>query len=119
MQPEGYDVGAVEAWVRTHVPDLKPPFTWTRLEGGHSNLTYQIEDQNGRQAVIRRPPQGELLPKAHDMGREWALISALAPTAVPVPQPYGFCEDPEVTGAWFYIMGLIDGKPLYLSLIHI
>ena len=48
---------------------LLAAFKWTRLEGGHSNLTYQIEDQKGLQAVIRRPPQGELLPKAHDMGR--------------------------------------------------
>ena len=113
MQPEGYNVAAVEAWVVANVPALEPPFKWTRLEGGHSNLTYQIEDQKGLQAVIRRPPQGELLPKAHDMGREWSLISALAPTPVPVPAPFGFCEDHDVTGAWFYIMGLVDGKPLY------
>lgn len=113
--PEGYQVNAVEDWVRQHVPELTPPFSWIRLEGGHSNLTYQINDQNGRSAVIRRPPQGELLPKAHDMSREWALIKALSTTNVPVPKPYGFCEDPGVTGAWFYIMGLIDGKPLYNS----
>ena len=113
--PEGYQVNAVEDWVRQNVPELTPPFSWIRLEGGHSNLTYQINDQNGRSAVIRRPPQGELLPKAHDMSREWALIKALSTTNVPVPKPYGFCEDPGVTGAWFYIMGLIDGKPLYNS----
>ena len=113
--PEGYQVNAVEDWVRQNVPELTPPFSWIRLEGGHSNLTYQIDDQNGRSAVIRRPPQGELLPKAHDMSREWALIKALSTTNVPVPKPYGFCEDPDVTGAWFYIMGLIDGKPLYNS----
>ena len=113
--PEGYQINAVEDWVRLNVPELTPPFSWIRLEGGHSNLTYQIDDQNGRSAVIRRPPQGELLPKAHDMSREWALIKALSTTNVPVPKPYGFCEDPGVTGAWFYIMGLIDGKPLYNS----
>ena len=113
--PEGYQVNAVEDWVRQNVPELTPPLSWIRLEGGHSNLTYQIDDQNGRSAVIRRPPQGELLPKAHDMSREWALIKALSTTNVPVPKPYGFCEDPGVTGAWFYIMGLIDGKPLYNS----
>jgi aminoglycoside phosphotransferase (APT) family kinase protein len=113
--PEGYQVNAVEDWVRQNIPELTPPFSWIRLEGGHSNLTYQINDQNGRSAVIRRPPQGELLPKAHDMSREWALIKALSTTNVPVPKPYGFCEDPGVTGAWFYIMGLIDGKPLYNS----
>lgn len=113
LGPEGYDVAAVEAWIAANVADLSPPFEWTRLEGGHSNLTYRIDDSQGRQAVIRRPPQGELLPKAHDMSREWALISALGPTPVPVPAAYGFCEDPDVTGAWFYVMGLIDGHPLY------
>ena len=56
---------------------------------------------------------GELLPTAHDMGREWALISALGPTPVPVPAALGFCEDPAVTGAHFYVMGHIDGHPLY------
>ena len=82
--PEGYDVDRVEEWIREHVVELTPPLAWHRLEGGHSNLTYLITDTAGRQAVILRPPQGELLPKAHDMGREWSLISALGPTAVPV-----------------------------------
>lgn len=111
--PLGYDVPRVEAWLAAHVPQLKAPLAWTRLEGGHSNLTYQLSDANGRRAVIRRPPLGELLPKAHDMGREWALISALGPTPVPVPEALGFCEDPAVTGAHFYVMGHVDGKPLY------
>jgi aminoglycoside phosphotransferase (APT) family kinase protein len=113
--PEGYDVPAVEAWIADHVEGLSPPFKWTRLLGGHSNLTYRLDDSNGRPAVIRRPPQGELLPKAHDMSREWSLISALGPTAVPVPAALGFCESPDVTGAWFYVMGLIDGRPMYDS----
>ena len=111
--PEGYRVGAVETWIKDNISGLTPPFQWTRLEGGHSNLTYRLDDALGRQAVIRRPPQGELLPKAHDMSREWALISALGPTPVPVPKALGFCASPDVTGAWFYVMGLIDGQPLY------
>jgi aminoglycoside phosphotransferase (APT) family kinase protein len=115
LGPEGYRVEPVEAWIAANVENLSPPFKWTRLQGGHSNLTYRLDDSEGRSAVIRRPPQGELLPKAHDMSREWALISALGPTEVPVPAALGFCEDPEVTGAWFYIMGLIDGHPLYNS----
>ena len=110
LGPEGYDVPAVEAWIAENVEGLTPPFQWTRLEGGHSNLTYRLDDAEGRQAVIRRPPQGELLPKAHDMSREWALISSLGPTPVPVPAAYGFCEDPGVTGAWFYVMGHVDGQ---------
>ncbi len=113
--PEGYDQRAVEAWIAEHVDALRPPLRWTRLEGGHSNLTYRLDDADGRKAVIRRPPQGVLLPKAHDMSREWALISALGPTAVPVPAALAFCERPDVTGAWFYVMGLVSGRPLYNS----
>lgn len=109
----GYDIPAVEAWIARNVEGISPPFTWTRLEGGHSNLTCLLEDGAGRKAVIRRPPMGELLPKAHDMGREWAIISALGSTPVPVPRALGFCEDPAVTGAHFYVMGFVDGHPLY------
>jgi len=109
----GYDVPAVEDWLATRVPALRAPFTWTKLEGGHSNLTYRIDGADGvRSAVIRRPPMGELLPKAHDMGREWACISALW-GRVPVAEPLAFCESPDVTGAHFYVMGLVDGKAMY------
>ena len=78
----GYEVAAVEEWIRDNTQGLEPPFEWTRLEGGHSNLTYSLKDQNGNAAVVRRPPMGELLPKAHDMGREFSIISGLGPTAV-------------------------------------
>jgi aminoglycoside phosphotransferase (APT) family kinase protein len=110
---EGYDIRAVEAWIASHVESLQPPFQWQRLEGGHSNLTYRITSADGAVGVIRRPPRGELLPKAHDMSREWALISALGPTPVPVAAALGFCESPDITGAWFYVMGHVDGRPLY------
>ena len=110
---EGYDIPAVEAWVGKNIKPLAPPFIWTRLEGGHSNLTYMLEDANGMRAVIRRPPQGKLLPNAHDMSREWALISALGSTCVPVPKTMGFCDDANVTGACFYVMGVVEGRPLY------
>jgi len=110
---EGYQIDSVEDWISKNVPELTPPFRWTRLEGGHSNLTYRLDDAKGEQAVIRRPPQGVLLPKAHDMSREWSLISALGSTPVPVPKALGFCESPDVTGAWFYVMGLVNGRPLY------
>ena len=111
--PAGYDTARVEAWIGEHVAALRPPLRWRRLEGGHSNLTYLIEDAGGKIAVIRRPPLGELLPKAHDMHREFSVISALAPTAVPVPHPLGFCADLDVTGAQFYVMEYIEGHPLY------
>ena len=112
----GYDVPAVEAWVSEHVPRLSAPFTWTKLEGGHSNLTYRIDSADGASsAVVRRPPLGELLPKAHDMGREWACVSALHGRGVPVAEPLAFCESPDITGAHFYVMGLIDGRAMYTT----
>ena len=113
--PEGYDVEAVESWVRLNAESLEPPFEWKRLEGGHSNLTYSLIDNEGRTAVIRRPPRGELLPKAHDMAREWAIISALGPTSVPVAPALAFCPGADVTGAHFYIMGHVEGRALHSS----
>ncbi len=109
----GYDVPRVEAWISENVEGLTPPFKWTRLEGGHSNLTCRLDDSHGKTAVIRRPPEGQLLPKAHDMSREWSLIFGLQNTDVPVPEAYGFCEDPEITGAWFYVMGWREGHAMY------
>jgi aminoglycoside phosphotransferase (APT) family kinase protein len=109
----GYDIPAVEAWIASATDRIRPPLKWTKLEGGHSNLTYLVEDQGGARAVIRRPPLGELLPRAHDMGREWTVIRALGPTDVPVPEAIAFCDDRQVTGAVFYLMGHIEGRPLY------
>lgn len=111
--PIGWDVAAVEAWVGGERADLAGPWVWTRLEGGHSNLTCRIDAPTGMSAVVRRPPLGELLPKAHDMSREWACLTALWPTTVPVAEPMAFCEDPDVTGAHFYVMGLIEGRTMY------
>lgn len=109
----GYERDNVEAWVAANVEDLTPPFRWTRLTGGHSNLTYAVVDQNGNEAVIRRPPLGKLLPKAHDMGREYKVIAGLGTTNVPVALAYGFCSDEAVTGANFYVMSKVTGRAMY------
>jgi aminoglycoside phosphotransferase (APT) family kinase protein len=108
----GIEREALEAWTAANVPDLVPPLEWERLEGGHSNLTYQVQSRDGFRAVLRRPPLGPLQPRAHDMHREFRIISALWPTSVPVAQPYGYCQDPSVTGAHFYVMGLVEGRAL-------
>jgi aminoglycoside phosphotransferase (APT) family kinase protein len=112
-EPTGFDVPKVSTWLRERLDGLSLPLEWTKLTGGHSNFTYRVDDQAGRSFVLRRPPLGELLPTAHDMGREFTLISALWPTAVPVPEPLAFCDDKEVTGAAFYAMSFVEGRPLY------
>ena len=118
MQPRSYP-GTTDQRSRrgspTNVDRLTPPFLWQQLEGGHSNLTYLLLDTTGQRAVIRRPPLGELLPKAHDMRREFSVISGLGPTDVPVPTAYGLCEDTSVTGALFYVMSEVAGQAMYTA----
>jgi aminoglycoside phosphotransferase (APT) family kinase protein len=108
----GFDVGVIERWLTT-VTKVQPPLTWTRLPGGHSNLTYLLTDAGLRQLVIRRPPLGQLLPKAHDMWREYRIIDGLWPTAVPVAEPIAYCDDRSVAETHFYVMGKVDGEALY------
>ncbi len=109
---DGFDVTNVEAWLSTVAP-VQPPFVWGQLAGGHSNLTYSIRDGAGRELVIRRPPMGQLLPKAHDMEREYRIIEALWPTDVPVPQPVAYCDDRAVAETHFYVMDRMIGKALH------
>jgi aminoglycoside phosphotransferase (APT) family kinase protein len=110
----GFDVPVVEAWMEANTR-VVPPCTWTRLEGGHSNLTYELTDAHGEPFVIRRPPEGELLPKAHDMWREFRIIDALHPVGVPVPEPIGYCDERAVCDKHFYVMGKVGGDALYTA----
>jgi aminoglycoside phosphotransferase (APT) family kinase protein len=81
------------------------------IAGGRSNLTYRL-DLDGGQIVLRRPPLGHVLPTAHDMNREYRVLSALSGTDVPVPQPLANCQDSDVIGAPFYLMRFVDGLVL-------
>lgn len=110
----GFDVNVIDAWLPT-VTKATGPMAWHRLPGGHSNLTYLITDARGREMVIRRPPEGELLPKAHDMSREYRIIDALWPTSVPVPEPIAYSDDRALAPAHFYVMGKAEGQALYLA----
>ena len=80
--------------------------------GGRSNLTYRLAvcaASGDRQLVLRRPPLGHVLPTAHDMSREFRVLTALSGTRVPVAAPVAFCEDAEVIGAPFYVMEYVPG----------
>ncbi|MAT04323.1 MAG: phosphotransferase family protein [Acidimicrobiaceae bacterium] len=108
----GFDPLVIERWLPT-ATEVTGPFHWERLPGGHSNLTYLITDANGRELVIRRPPQGELLPKAHDMWREYRIIDGLWPTAVPVAEPIAYVDDRQLCEVHFYAMGKVEGAAMY------
>ena len=108
----GFDVPTIERWLAT-VTTVPLADRLAGLPGGHSNLTYLLVDDAGRELVIRRPPLGELLPKAHDMWREYRVIEALWPTAVPVPEPVAYCDDRSIAETHFYVMGKAEGRALY------
>lgn len=107
---EGVDAERVTAWFAAHVPEARPPLTFDLIAGGHSNLTYRVEDREGGAWVLRRPPLGQVLATAHDMGREHAVMSALAGTDVPVPVTRGLCTDEAVNDAPFYVMDFVEGQ---------
>jgi aminoglycoside phosphotransferase (APT) family kinase protein len=106
---EGIDVVPVSAWLERHVSGAVAPFTFERIGGGRSNLTFAVTGADGRRCVLRRPPLHHVLATAHDMSREHRAITAMGPTAVPVPRTLGLCTDEEVNGAPFYVMTLVDG----------
>ncbi|MFE4552503.1 phosphotransferase family protein [Streptomyces sp. NPDC056785] len=109
--PPGLDLDRLRGLLDAERPGLTHgPLTGRLIEGGRSNLTYAVTDGTTRW-VVRRPPLGHVLATAHDMKREHRVISALHPTAVPVPRPVLLCEDVEVLGAPFYVMEFVDGTP--------
>jgi aminoglycoside phosphotransferase (APT) family kinase protein len=111
--PEGVDLERLRAFFAAQVPGASGDreLTAELIAGGRSNLTYGITDGEHRW-VLRRPPLGHVLPTAHDMGREYRVLSGLADTDVPVPRTFAFCDDESVNDAPFYVMERVDGQIL-------
>src|SRR5690606_11797032 len=80
------------------------------IPGGRSNLTYEVSD-GAHTWILQRPPLGHVLATAHDMAREYRVITALRGTDVPVPATYARCPDDTVIGAPFYVMERVAGPP--------
>ncbi len=109
---DGIDAAGIGAWFAAHVPAARPPLTYERIAGGHSNLTYRVTDAAGAEWALRRPPLGKTLSSAHDMAREHKVVAALGETPVPVAPVVGLCEDESVNGAPFYVMEFVRGPVL-------
>lgn len=108
----GVDLAALTRWLDSERPGLRNgELIGSVIAGGKSNLTYQLTDGQSRWA-LRRPPLGHVLPTAHDMGREFRVISALTQTPVPVANPVVYCADAEILGAPFYLTSFVDGAVL-------
>jgi aminoglycoside phosphotransferase (APT) family kinase protein len=100
---EELDWKRLAAYLRDRLPGGDRPLTVSQFPGGHSNLTYRLS-LGDQEYVLRRPPLGPVAPTAHDMAREYRVLSALWPVFPPAPRPYLLCEDAGVIGASFYLM---------------
>lgn len=104
-----FDEGALRAYLRPHLAGIGDGFRVRQFQGGQSNPTFLIE-AGAHRYVLRKKPSGKLLPSAHQVEREYRVMTALRESDVPVPRTRLLCEDPEVMGTAFYIMDHVPGR---------
>ena len=103
------DFEAISGWIVGLGLGARPPLRFSRLGKGYSNLTFLVTDSDQRRWVLRRPPLGELLASAHDVAREYRILSALEATEVPAPHVLGLCGDNGVSEVPLVVMDHIEG----------
>ncbi|SDO12529.1 Predicted kinase, aminoglycoside phosphotransferase (APT) family [Rhodoferax sp. OV413] len=108
------DENRLSAWLAQHLPGFNGPLTVSMFKGGQSNPTYQLSTPTQTYVLRAKPgPVAKLLPSAHAIEREFAVMRGLADTDVPVPRMLCLCEDESVIGRAFYVMEFIAGRVLW------
>jgi aminoglycoside phosphotransferase (APT) family kinase protein len=105
---EELDAARLQEYLRAQLDQPGAELVIEQFPGGFSNLTYLLRFGD-REYVLRRPPHGSRARSAHDMGREFRVLSRLAPVFDRAPRPVLFCDDSAVIGAEFYLMERIRG----------
>ncbi len=105
---EELDAGRLESYLKAHITGLTGDLVIKQFPRGFSNLTYLLAFGE-QELVLRRPPFGTKIKTAHDMGREYTILSHLIQVYSKVPRPLLFCEDESVIGAPFYVMTRLQG----------
>ena len=100
---EDFDHDALAAYLRGRLPGSEQPLTIVQFGGGHANLTYLLR-YGAQEYVLRRPPLGPVAATAHDMGREYRVLSVLYRAYALAPRAFLYCEDAAVIGAPFFVM---------------
>jgi len=109
------DWAAIGGWLRGAVPELAGPLNVMQFPHGRANLTYLIE-MSGTRMVLRRPPFGKIAPGAHDMRREFRVLSRLWCAYDRAPRAYAFTDDHSIAGADCFVMEYRDGEVIRDSL---
>ncbi|MBA1148731.1 phosphotransferase family protein [Ectothiorhodospiraceae bacterium WFHF3C12] len=104
-----FDVDALRDYLRGKVEGVDESFSIKQFQGGQSNPTFLIT-AGSRRYVLRKKPPGKLLPKAHQIEREYKVMNALRDTDVPVPNMQLLCEEEGIIGTPFYVMNFLDGR---------
>src|SRR3984893_7261709 len=107
--PVPFDAARLETWLAAHAAGFAGPLTVRQFRGGQSNPTYLLETP-ARRYVLRRQPPGKLWPSAHAVDREFRVISALYRQQFPIPEPIVYCDDADVVGTLFFVMGYVEGR---------
>ncbi|MEZ6070990.1 MAG: phosphotransferase family protein [Pirellulales bacterium] len=105
---EQLDLERLGDYLHAALPDVCGELAIEQFPAGHSNLTYCVR-VGGEQFVLRRPPFGSKVKSAHDMGREYRILSRLHKVYPLAPEPLFYCDDEQVLGAPFYVMRRIRG----------
>jgi aminoglycoside phosphotransferase (APT) family kinase protein len=105
---EELNLDALDAYLQTHFPDERGPLDVKQFPSGHSNLTYSVRF-GSHEFVLRRPPFGSKVKSAHDMGREFRVLSKLHSVYPQAPEVILYCDEVAALGAPFYLMKPIRG----------
>jgi aminoglycoside phosphotransferase (APT) family kinase protein len=103
-----FDPSALDGYLEAEL-GWRGPLKIERIAGGQSNPTYFI-DKGPDRAVLRKKPEGDILPSAHAVDREFRILSALTTTDVPTPKTIAFHADPVLLGTPFYLMERLEGR---------
>jgi aminoglycoside phosphotransferase (APT) family kinase protein len=116
MERHRFDAASLDRYLRTHLAGYRGGLEVRQFDSGHSNPTFfvaaEMSDGKRRDFVLRKKPPGKLVASAHQVDREFRVISALARTDVPVARAHLLCTDDSVIGQMFYLMDAVEGRIL-------
>jgi aminoglycoside phosphotransferase (APT) family kinase protein len=109
-----FDIEALSRWLGEHLEGFAGPLSVEMFKGGQSNPTYKLITPARSYVMRAKPgPVAKLLPSAHAVEREFAVMRGLHGTDVPVPRMFCLCEDESIIGRAFYVMEFMQGRVLW------
>ncbi|MFM8866453.1 MAG: phosphotransferase [Limnohabitans sp.] len=113
-EQHAFDIAVLTAWLEQHMEGFAGPLAVEMFKGGQSNPTYKLNTPGASYVMRSKPgPVAKLLPSAHAIEREFAVMGGLHGTNVPVARMHVLCDDETVIGRAFYVMEFVQGRVLW------